>query len=146
MRIESGLRRGRWFSESDAAESPAVCVISESFARQFFLGEDPIGQSLAVGFRRQTVRRIVGIVADAKFNSLDEPPTPHVYVAQMQDPLAMSAVALRAPAAMQATLAGEIRTQIGALDRELPVEELAPMSHLVEQSVTPSVLASFRAG
>ena len=55
----------------------------------------------------------------------------------MQDPLAMSAVALRAPAAMQATLAGEIRTQIGALDRELPVEELAPMSHLVEQSITP---------
>ena len=131
------LRRGRWFSESDAAESPAVCVISESFARQFFLGEDPVGQSLAVGFRRQTVRRIVGIVADAKFNSLDEPPTPHIYVAQMQDPLAMSAVALRAPAAMQATLAGEIRTQIGALDRELPVEELAPMSHLVEQSITP---------
>src|SRR6478736_5403418 len=38
--------RGREFIESDTANSPRVAVISESVARQFFPGENPIGQRL----------------------------------------------------------------------------------------------------
>ena len=42
------LIRGRWFTPADTADSPWVVVISESMARQFWPGEDPIGQRASV--------------------------------------------------------------------------------------------------
>ena len=44
------VQRGRAFAESDRADAPPVALVSESFARQYWPGEDPIGRR---------VRRIV---------------------------------------------------------------------------------------
>jgi predicted permease len=63
------IRRGRTFTAEDVAGHAPVAIISESVARAFFPGGDPIGQSLAnvpaAGGRRQEPATIVGVVADA---------------------------------------------------------------------------------
>ena len=45
-----GLVSGREFSDADVAGAPLVAIISETIARQFFAGRDPIG--LRIGSRR----------------------------------------------------------------------------------------------
>jgi putative ABC transport system permease protein len=47
MRIP--LRRGRWFDSRDGAGAEPVAVISESLARRYFGGRDPVGKRVKAG-------------------------------------------------------------------------------------------------
>jgi putative ABC transport system permease protein len=61
------LLRGRHFQESDGAQSPFVVVINETFEREHFPGEDPIGQRIAydrAAGPNSTWYEIVGVVGD----------------------------------------------------------------------------------
>lgn len=64
--------RGRDLNETDLADRPAVVVISESMARQFWPGEDAIGKRLTLTFFPGTVREVVGVVGDVKLDGLDQ--------------------------------------------------------------------------
>jgi predicted permease len=64
------LLRGRLFDERDAAETPAVVVVSQELVRRFVPeGVDPLGQRLSIG---DTEREIVGVVADTAIDPLGE--------------------------------------------------------------------------
>lgn len=79
MRIP--ILRGRDLNESDAAGRPPVILISETMAREFWPGEDPIGKRLTLTFFPDTVREIVGIVGDVKMDALDQTrPSSSLYV------------------------------------------------------------------
>lgn len=62
--------RGRDFTEDDNAESPAVDLINEAFARKFFPNQDPVGQHLRHAHRIET---IIGVVADFHDGGLARP-------------------------------------------------------------------------
>jgi predicted permease len=68
---------GRDFRDNEAAR---VAIVSETFAKQYFSGENPIGKSFAIdrGFRTQI--QIVGLVGDARYRNLREPFLPVAYV------------------------------------------------------------------
>jgi putative ABC transport system permease protein len=66
------ILRGRDLRDSDVAGRPAVVVISESMARQFWPGEDPLGRRLTLTFFPDAVREVVGVVGDVKIDSLDQ--------------------------------------------------------------------------
>jgi putative ABC transport system permease protein len=82
------LLRGRTFTERDNAKAPLVVVVNESFARQFFPGQDPIGKRITPGGSvepgKPPVREIIGVVGDAKFITLKEVAKPHVYLPHAQ--------------------------------------------------------------
>jgi hypothetical protein len=62
------LLRGREFSESDTADAPLVCIVTEAFVRRFWPGQDPIGKRVKRG-RLDGPRpwlTVVGVVADMK--------------------------------------------------------------------------------
>jgi predicted permease len=61
MRIP--LVAGRAFTSLDAAESPKVAVINQSFARRHYKNENPLGRRLRTG---DVEREIVGIVGDTQ--------------------------------------------------------------------------------
>ena len=62
------VRRGRDFDERDTPASPRVAVVNEAFARRFFDGGDPVGQSVGIGDATHAQDfEIVGVVADVKF-------------------------------------------------------------------------------
>jgi predicted permease len=62
--------RGRGFTEDDTATSRKVAVVNQAFVKKFFPKEDPIGRHFGV-FEQKFASsfEIVGIVADAKYNS-----------------------------------------------------------------------------
>jgi putative ABC transport system permease protein len=66
--IGQPLLRGRDFSKTDTADSPQVCIVSQSFVRRFWLGQDPIGKRVKWG-RLDGPRpwlTVIGVVGDAK--------------------------------------------------------------------------------
>jgi len=67
---------GRDFRPDDT--SPGAAIINETFARQFFNGENPIGQS--VGKDGELPCKVVGVVRDAPYRNVREPILPSVYV------------------------------------------------------------------
>jgi putative ABC transport system permease protein len=63
------LRKGRLLEPRDRAGAPAVVVINESMARQYFPGLDPIGQRMQIGTEPDpnfSSMEIVGVVGDVK--------------------------------------------------------------------------------
>jgi putative ABC transport system permease protein len=71
------LKRGRFFNAEDNEQAPAVAVIDESLASQYFRGQDPIGQYLDLDNEpaqpnRRPKARIVGVVGHVNQWGLDD--------------------------------------------------------------------------
>src|SRR5439155_21260635 len=61
---------GRDFDARDAAASPKVAIVNESFARKFLAGRDPIGQTFQIEEPPGEPRppyQIVGLARDTKY-------------------------------------------------------------------------------
>jgi predicted permease len=73
------LIRGRYFTEAeDDPSKPHVAVINETFAKQYFPGEDPVGKRLLYEGSKEPIE-IVGIVGDIKEGQLDTINRPALY-------------------------------------------------------------------
>ncbi|WP_052767148.1 ADOP family duplicated permease [Luteibacter rhizovicinus] len=85
------LLSGRGISDSDVAGADPVCVVSASFARQYFGVEDALGHTvmLRVDNTRQVPLRVVGVVGDVRQRGPAEPSPPILYTALAQVPEAM---------------------------------------------------------
>ena len=77
------LREGRDVSDADTGTSPLVALISESFARRYWPGQDPIGRHLEAESFDCTV---VGVVADISVRGLEQSSEPQVYLSSQQVP------------------------------------------------------------
>lgn len=94
-----GMRivQGRGFDSGDSGAKPRPAVVSESFARQFFPGVDPIGQTFGMGAIGSVIRpdyRIAGVVNDARYRSMREVPPPTVYTLLNDDGFRYEGMAL----------------------------------------------------
>jgi putative ABC transport system permease protein len=84
--------RGRSFTYLDNAGAPAVVVINDAMAKEYFKNENPIGQHLVIGrggmreFAAEPDREIVGVVADSRDDGLNQDPGPKMFVPQGQVP------------------------------------------------------------
>src|SRR5437016_1824142 len=79
--------KGRDFDERDEHKSTPVIIVTESFARQFFPGEDPIGKRIHPGIstwddEKSVMREIVGVVSDIRNRALNTEPKPAYYLPQ----------------------------------------------------------------
>jgi putative ABC transport system permease protein len=78
---------GRDFTAHDTAESPRVAIINEATARQFFGKNNPLGHVFRTDKGKEwgSPFEIVGVVRNAKYNSLREAPpmTAYIPLAQM---------------------------------------------------------------
>ena len=69
--------RGRGFSEQDTATSPQVVVVNQTFAKQFFPNQDPVGQHFGIDMPQYSGSwEIVGVFADFKLNNPRSPTHP----------------------------------------------------------------------
>jgi putative ABC transport system permease protein len=77
--------RGRGITARDERAAPQVAVVSESMARAYFPGVDPIGRRMDVGRGRTGGQiEIVGIARDARYRDLRTPAPRMVYVPASQ--------------------------------------------------------------
>ena len=74
---------GRDFTEADVAGRPRAMLVNEAFADKYFFGQNPVGRTFVLeGFgrdRKDTPVEVVGLVANAKYQSLRERPQPTMY-------------------------------------------------------------------
>ena len=89
MRIP--LTRGRLFTAADAMRSEGFAIVSESFARQMFPGEDAIGKRAGFGNLE-----VIGIVRDAKLDNIRWDAEPMAYRMGLRQGRLMSALLIRA--------------------------------------------------
>jgi putative ABC transport system permease protein len=124
------LRRGRVFTTTDTADQPSVVVINQTLAERFFNARDPLGQRLKV---QGGWRTIVGVVSDVKSASLESDVGPQVYRPHAQDPWPPMTVVLHTEGDPLA-LASAIRSEVKALDGQLPVAKMRTMEQVVSDA------------
>jgi len=134
------ITRGRAFTDQDKAGARPVVVINEAFVRKHWPNENPIGKRIRFygPLDRAPWMEVVGVIKDVKFE-LDQPVTPEFYLPHAQDP--WNAMVLVARTSVDpASLAGALRQQVWAIDKDQPVFDVKTMQEVRSGSV---VLYSF---
>src|SRR5439155_861803 len=72
------ILRGRGFTDADRADAPSVVVISQSAARHYWPGQDPIGKRLRMGADLERTVTVIGVVPDTRYRDLRDA-RPSVY-------------------------------------------------------------------
>ncbi len=76
------LLSGRDVAWTDTAQTPAVAVVNESFAKKMWGRQPAVGQRFIVSGR---LTEVVGVAQDGKYHDMEESPQPVVYVPLPQD-------------------------------------------------------------
>ncbi|MBM3728712.1 MAG: ABC transporter permease [Acidobacteria bacterium] len=118
------LRRGRFFTAQDRANSGPVAFISEAMANKHWPGRDPTGEYIRLDpFHPEFAappRQIIGVTADVRAAGLRSDPAPLVYVPQSQVPEGMTAIDLKIlPLTWVVKTSTEPYAMLPAVSREL---------------------------
>ena len=133
------IRAGRDFDERDSASVPHVSIINETFARRHFPGEDPLGRTLITGMG-QLPSQIVGVVADVRSTSLQDPAEADYFLPALQRPETFTNMLVRtniSPAAM----APAVREALRTVDPNLPLLEPQALTARIAETVADRRLA-----
>ena len=137
------LVRGRLFSTEDRKDTPQAALIDEVFARQYFPGEDPIGKRFKLNTPDAESREIIGVVRHVEHSSLEGRTTNTAEFYFNFDQLSLATlpryvrrVNLLARTTVEPlSLAGPVRNQISALDKDQAVFNVRTMEQALAQSV-----------
>lgn len=89
------LLRGRPFTDFDDETAPGVAVINEAMARTFWPKGDPLGKRVKLSRAATSWTTVIGVVADARTESLQDASVPVVYASAYQAPAKHLAIFLR---------------------------------------------------
>jgi predicted permease len=133
------LVRGRDFTTADTEITPLVAIVSESMAKQFFPGEDPIGKRFSTGYSRTGNPRgdwveIVGVARDSKYARLSEPDRPVVYMPLAQRHETGVTLYVRSSGA-PGPVVSQMRREIQAIEPNLPVADTQTMAETIATSL-----------
>lgn len=138
------ILRGRDLSDTDVAGRPAVVVISQSMARQFWPGEDALGKRLTLTFFPDAFREVVGVVGDVKLDSLDQT-RPSATLYSPLDQLSVPATGgwssfpmtlVMRSASAPTGMVSAVSNTVHEIDREIPLRDILAMDELVANSLT----------
>jgi putative ABC transport system permease protein len=139
------LIRGRYFTEQDREGQPLVCIVDETMARTYWPGEDPIGKRLRLGGGHGQPEKpwltVVGVVAHVKNYGVDQESRVETYVPALQDPIGFAVVVVKT-SAETAGVTGAVRAAVQAVDKEVPVFSVRPLSEIVADSRAPKRLSA----
>jgi putative ABC transport system permease protein len=139
--LQIPLRAGRFFEERERLNDARAVIISESFARQYFPNENPLGKHIQGGAFRDFPPggfEIVGIVGNTLW-SLTEPEGPTMYFPLYYGGWNAVSIAVRSNGDVS-QLALPIQKLLAQIDPDLPVSDVLTM----EQSIGRSTMdASF---
>jgi putative ABC transport system permease protein len=135
-----GIRivKGRGFTDLDREGGAKVLLVTETAAKQFFPGEDPIGKHVTFGTGPRPggplEGDIVGIVADVKQSSLAAATLPQFWAPYDQWPMSSMNVVLHTTRDPQAVVA-DARAAIKQLDPDLAVAQVKTLDDVLAESV-----------
>jgi predicted permease len=136
------LLEGRVFGPQDTEKSQQVAVISETMARRFFPNSSPIGKRFGRGGPENSGQfEIIGVVKDAKYESLTEEWRPIAYYPYSQGSEALDKFVVRFTGA-PATVIPQVRQAVKQVNRNLPIDEVVSLSEHIGRSLTRQKLVA----
>jgi putative ABC transport system permease protein len=139
-----GSRAGRDFKDSDRENAPLVGVVSETMARRYWPGGDPLGKRIT-SRSFPTPIEVVGIVRDVTVG-LKGTAAPHLYLPFMQHPrflLASGPMVLLARAQPGASpLAASVRRVLHEIDPSLPIASVTTLEARIAEILMPQRFGS----
>ncbi len=126
------LKMGRRFTDDDSPKAPKVAIINEAAVRKFFGGENPLGRRFGTSPETSDEIEVVGVVRDAKYSEVREPPPPTMYVPHLQAKLPRTVIEVRT-AQDPVALVGAIREIVRRVDPNVPIVEIVTQMEQVEK-------------
>jgi predicted permease len=137
------LLRGRLFNDQDLEHSPQVAVINQAAARTYWPNQDPLGKRVRLPLDARGLlstskpawTTIVGLIADARTESLADAAIPQIYRNSYQHISKDLAIFLRGqldPSGIPA----QLREQIQTVDPQLPVFHAETLDEVLSSSLS----------
>lgn len=145
------LLEGRYFTVDDRADTPPVMIINETMAKHCWPGQNPIGKRMHAGSptKPSPWATVVGVVADAKMGSRDEPDRDQWYTPAEQPATlygtgysgkltdaAGGYIALRSTLPME-QVARVLRSTMAEIDPQLALQQLQSMNEMISSVEAP---------
>jgi putative ABC transport system permease protein len=128
------LLSGRLFTNRDRDPAPAVTIVNAAFARRYWPAEDAIGKRVRFDEKDAAWMTVVGVVGDSRNLRLDQTPAPLLYIPIHQFPLPFMSIVARS-AAGTGRVVSAVLGAVHAVDPELPIGRVRPLSDVVSASV-----------
>lgn len=152
MRIP--IRRGRDLSELDTAQTQVVALISESTARKYFAGQDPVGLHIHMEDNQNAGRdaEIVGVAGDVRLEDLESDPPPCLYVSMRQIPdvnsrwIANNMFWVIRTASSPASLDAVARRVVRSADGDVAASSVQPLDQYLSTAVASRRFSLFLLG
>jgi len=139
--IEIPLLQGRTFTPQDEQGGPPLAIVNETFARQMFKGENPLGRRIKANIsfgdsEEAAMREIVGVTGDVKSSGISDNAGPEVYAPQTPtDFIGEMTVVVRTGTDPNA-LVPALRSLVSSMDKDLPVREVKTLEQYVSGSIS----------
>lgn len=134
------LLHGRAFDARDTSSSPAVAVVSESLAREYWPGESPIGKRIKPKVEGSSWCTVVGVAADVRHWGTDVVIEPTAYYPFTQAPESIRSlleanmgIAVRSSLA-QSDLLHSIETSVAEVNQNEPLYDVKSMDSMLADS------------
>jgi putative ABC transport system permease protein len=134
------LTRGRMLSADDVAGARKVAVVNETLVKRYFGPEDPIGRHVKLvmleTFRDGAVPsplfEIVGVIADAKNNGVQDPPQPEVLIPYTMTGGFERGILVRT-AGEPGALLNSVRKEIWSVDRGVALSDIGSLNDYLKR-------------
>jgi predicted permease len=153
--LDIPLLEGRLFGSQDGPDDEMVAIVSQSFADQYWPGEDAVGKQVNGGGmdnfypeRDHTFARVVGVVADIHNRGIARAPYPTVYFPYSQRPYRLQnggSLVVEAANGDPASLVQALRSTVRAADPDIPVR-MRGLADVVRQSMAERRFTMFVMG
>ncbi|MDP2321909.1 MAG: ABC transporter permease [Acidobacteriota bacterium] len=128
------LLAGRDVGEGDTESREPVAVINETFARQIYPGDNPLGRRFILNLGNEKAHEIIGVVGDVRLASLDGEIRPTAYLSSRQYAFGMMTYVVRTTADPARLAPAAVRV-IRDIDPQLPVSAVRPLDEVFAESI-----------
>ena len=125
------LLTGRAFTAADNLAAARVAVINEAAVRKFFPNENPLGRRFGSTPETSGQIEVIGVVRDAKYNSVRDDAPPTMYVPYTQSPVGGMAFEVRTATEPTSTV-GAIREAVRQADANVPLMNVSTQMEAIE--------------
>jgi len=144
------LVSGRYFTPQDRADTPLVVIVNQTLADQYWPGQSPLGERLHLGNPKKGLpwASVVGVVADTKVGSPDQPAGDQLYLPMQQPAILIGNASLKLSfpgvgfIAVRSALPPEqmiqtLQSTVAGIDPQLALDPVQPLSESLTNVEAP---------
>jgi macrolide transport system ATP-binding/permease protein len=128
---------GRDFSDRDGTGTALVAIVNQTFARNFWQNQSPIGKRFRLGVGTAPWMEVIGLVEDGKYQRLGEPPQRHMFLPSLQHFHSATTLVVHTSGDPHSYIQ-TVRSIVQKLDPDLPVTDIRTMDEHLGFAMYPA--------